>query len=173
MEDLVEREPKESNNLEEDDIIVKPKKDKRPCSEKQLKALENNRIKAVAKSKDVAEKKNYAKAKELIQKVEKKQIPEPETEEEEKETKPKIKKNKKVDEVKPKLKYKKTITIEISDSDNDSDSDSSIDEPPAPHFIPQTPYPTQRKMISQQNKKSIIKVHNNKPENTFVNYFTD
>jgi len=66
-----------------------------------------------------------------------------------------IKKKRKVKEVKPPPK-KRTIVIEVSSSESESD-----EEPPPPK--------KQRAMVSQQNRKSIIKVHRQEP----INYFAD
>jgi hypothetical protein len=70
-----------------------------------------------------------------------------------------VKKKKKVKEI-PKKK-KKIITIEISDSESESE-----DEPEPVKQAPLKP----RQMVTQQNKKSLIKVH--KPVEQ-INYFCD
>ena len=177
----------------DDENVLKPKKVKQVCSQKKLDALKNNRIKAEeAKSKN-KEEKQLKYANEIIEKDKQKNIlkendlkPLLKNTLKEKDLKPLlknvdqyeaepvdsgesdsevevvvVKKKQKIKE-KPKKK-KKIITIEISDSESDSEED----EPePVKKQRPLAP----RQMVSQQNKKSLIKVH--KPVEQ-INYFCD
>ena len=193
LENLATKQPDDDND--EDEVILKPKKPKRVCSEKQLDALKLNRAKAAAlrteeadtkklkKAIDLVESKKIVETKEDIKKPHKpsgqvlvvptplerpilketpKQVEKPncdsESEEEEVVV---VKKKKKVEIVEKPKKKKKVITIEISDSESDEEEE--------PEVI-QKPLPSSRKMVSLQNKKSLIKVH--KPEQQF-NYFCD
>ena len=189
LEELLTKATEDDN--EDDEVILKPKKPKRVCSQSQLDALKISRAKAVALRTKDADEKKLKKAIELIDsskslgklkpktEVIKKELKEvqkvvektncdnsseEETEEEiviaKKSKTPKVVKSKVVE--KPKKK-KKIITIEISDSDSDSEDE------PEPEPIKQKPLPS-RTMITQQNKKSIIKVH--KPIEQ-INYFCD
>jgi len=125
---------------DDDETILKSKRVKQVCSQKKLDALKNNRIKA-----EEGKKKN----KEIIESGESDSEDEVVV----------VKKKKKVKEV-PKKK-KKIITIEISDSESESE-----DEPEPVKQAPLKP----RQMVTQQNKKSLIKVH--KPVEQ-INYFCD
>lgn len=175
--------------IEEDDTqILKPKKEKKPRTEKQLEQIANmqkarqsniekrkeekllsSAILIVEKAKKIPKEKKIPKAK---KEPEKEKEPEIETEElkeeeylesepEEEEViqiKRKVK-SPKVKEVKPVkekiVKKKKRIVIELSESSDEEEEE----EVPIP----------KRKMVSQQNTKSQIKVHN-KP---LLNIFAD
>lgn len=161
-------------NKDDDDVIIKPKKPKRVMSEKQSKQFDQARKTKADNVEQRKKDKMLEMARLLIAEEANKNIkkksrePEPETDSEsEDEPVPPPKREKKLKPVvEKKVKKKKKITIEISD---DSSSDESDDEPPTP---PPSPKPLTRKMMTQQNKKSIIKVH--KPvEKQFVNIFAD
>jgi hypothetical protein len=206
LENLATKQPDDDND--EDEVILKPKKPKRVCSEKQLDALKLNRAKAAALRTEEADTKKLKKAIDLVETADRlnqsrrdleskkivetkedikkphkpsgqvlvvptplerpilketpKQVEKPncdsESEEEEVVV---VKKKKKVEIVEKPKKKKKVITIEISDSESDEEEE--------PEVI-QKPLPSSRKMVSLQNKKSLIKVH--KPEQQF-NYFCD
>ena len=159
---------------EDDDVIIKPKKPKRVMSEKQSKQFDIARqtkadnVEARKKEK-MLEMARLLIAEEANKSINKKKVrePEPETDSESEDEPVVVKKTKKVKPVvEKKVKKKKKITIEISD-DSSSESD---DEPPSP---PPSPVrPQDRKMMTQQNKKSVVKIH--KPvEKQFVNIFSD
>ena len=169
---------------EEDEVILKPKKPKRVCSEKQLDALKLNRAKAAALRTEEADTKKLKKAIDLVETA-KSKIPDPKindlknlskdtrkpvekpdsdnssSEEEEVVV---VKKSKKVKVVEKPKKKKKVITIEISDSES-SEEDEPVVQKPLPSSLPS------RKMITLQNRKSLIKVH--KPAEPVFNMFCD
>jgi len=158
-------------NLSDDEVVLKPKKVKRICSEKQLEALKKNRECNNKLRTEEAKEKKLKRAIELVEKhkvveTKAKQITkEPESDSSsdsssEEEVVIVKKKREKIKE-KPKKKKKKTI-IEISDSESESG------EEPEP-VKKQKPLKA-REMITQQNKKSLIKVH--KPVEP-INYFCD
>ena len=66
LEELATK-PIEDEN-EEDEVILKPKKPKRVCSEKQLDALKLNRAKAAALRTEEADSKKLKKAIDLVEK---------------------------------------------------------------------------------------------------------
>ena len=187
----------EVENIEEikddDDVIIKPKKPKRVMSEKQSKQFDIARQTKADNVEARKKEKMLEMARLLIAEEASKQIAgtrrsphapytakddESESESEYEEVMVKRKKNREgitgnrevpCKKVKPvvekKVKKKKKITIEISD-DSSSESD---EEPPSP---PPSPQPLTRKMMTQQNKKSVVKIH--KPiEKQFVNIFSD
>jgi len=163
MSDIINNEEKEELK-ESDTEILKPKKERKPRSENQKEQFKKAAIKRtenIAKSK---EDKRVEAAKLLLSKGIKipKQEPETESESESEEEIVVVKKKREI-KPKPKDKRKKRVVIEYSDS---SDSDSSV--PPSP---PPTPPQKERKLVSQQNKKSLIKV--NLPVPKIVNYFAD
>ena len=168
MTEINDTEPveiKESSDTE----ILKPKREKKPRSEKQLKQFEDLKLKKQIIFDKAKEERKVEAAKLLLSKGIKipKQVEETESESESEEEVIVIKKKKEKKEVapKPKEKKKKKIVIEYSDS---SDSDSS-DDPPTP---PPTPPQKERKLVSQQNKKSVI-IKVNLPAPKIVNYFAD
>ena len=191
MSEIIELQIKE---IEEDDTeILKPKKEKKPRTEKQLEQIANmqkarqsniekrkeekllsSAILIVEKAKKIPKEKKIPKAKKEIE-IEKEIEKEPEIETEELqeeeylesepeeeiiEIKRKVK-TPKVKEVKPVkekvVKKKKRIVIELSESSDEEEEEE--EEVPIP----------KRKMISQQNEKSQIKVHS-KP---LLNIFAD
>ena len=148
-----------------DTPILKPKK-KREMTEKQKASLESGRQKRKEKLNEKKEslKMEYAKKlyeeeqskkqqqeKPITQKQKVKPPPPPQEESSSSEEEEVIIKSK------PSKKKKKKIVIELSSSDDDSDTD-----------VKATTKPT-RSMITQQNKKSIIKV----TEPSKKNYFAD
>ena len=160
-------------NLSDDEVVLKPKKVKRICSEKQLEALKKNRDCNNKLRTEEAKEKKLKRAIELVEKhkvVETKALQitkEPERDSSsdsssEEEVVIVKKKREKVKE-KPKKKKKKII-IEISDSESEEEEE----EDPEP-VKKQKPLKA-RDMITQQNKKSLIKVH--KPVEP-INYFCD
>ena len=160
-------------NLSDDEVVLKPKKVKRICSEKQLEALKKNRECNNKLRTEEAKEKKLKRAIELIEKnkdVKTKALQitkEPESNSSsdsssEEEVVIVKKKREKVKE-KPKKKKKKII-IEISDSESEEEEE----EDPEP-VKKQKPLKA-RDMITQQNKKSLIKVH--KPAEP-TNYFCD
>jgi len=211
LEELATKQPDDDND--EDEVILKPKKPKRVCSEKQLDALKLNRAKAAALRTEEADTKKLKKGIDLVEnskssqlsvskknnligspsanlelnpsgsvETAKSKIPDPKINDLKKPSKDThkpidkpdsdnssseeeevvvVKKSKKVVE-KPKKK-KKIITIEISDTESEEE-DEPVVQKPLPSSLPS------RKMITLQNKKSLIKVH--KPEPVF-NMFCD
>jgi len=161
-------------NLSDDEVVLKPKKVKRICSEKQLEALKKNRECNNKLRTEEAKEKKLKRAIELVEKhkvveTKAKQITkEPESDSSsdsssEEEVVIVKKKREKIKE-KPKKKKKKII-IEISDSESESEEEEEEPEP----VKKQKPLKA-REMITQQNKKSLIKVH--KPVEP-INYFCD
>jgi hypothetical protein len=164
--------------LSDDENVLKSKKVKRVCSDKQLEALKRNRECNNKLRTEEAKEKKLKKAIELVEKhkvKEQENKPKPkqvikeesesESESSSSEEEVVIKKKKRIKEVKEvkKTKKKKVITIELSDSDSDSEEEE--EEP----VKKQKPLKA-RDMITQQNKKSLIKVH--KPAEQ-INYFCD
>jgi hypothetical protein len=193
LEELATKQPDDDND--EDEVILKPKKPKRVCSEKQLDALKLNRAKAAALRTEEADTKKLKKAIDLVEKstisqlnpsgsveTAKSKIPDPKLNDLKKPIKDTHKpvdkpdsdissseeeevvvvKKKKVVE-KPKKK-KKVITIEISDTESEEE-DEPVVQKPLPSSLPT------RKMITLQNRKSLIKVH--KPAEPVFNMFCD
>ena len=187
MAEIIELQIKE---IEEDDTeILKPKKEKKPRTEKQLEQIANmqkarqsniekrkeekllsSAILIVEKAKKIPKEKKIPKAKKEIEiekepeieteELKEEEYLESEPEEEIIEIKRKVKAPK-VKEVKPVkekvVKKKKRIVIELSESSDEEEEEE--EEVPIP----------KRKMISQQNEKSQIKVHS-KP---LLNIFAD
>jgi len=150
----------EPEDIKEDTEILKPKKEKRKQSEKQVEQFKMATQKRAENAKTRLNERKIESAKLLLEndfKVKKKKIkavePESETESESEEEEEVIVVKKKK---RSKPKRKKIITIEVSDDDTSSEDEE----------------PIVRKMTTQQNKRSVIKVHK-PPEKPFFNCFTD
>jgi hypothetical protein len=153
--------------------LLKPIKEKKPRSEKQLMSfitckerLKERHVKQLNEKKIAAAKllldndinhKSLEPIKEIV-------IEKVESSDEEiiylKREKDKSIKTPKTFKKKPKVK---TIILSSSESENETESESE----PEPEIIPIV----EKKFISQQNKKSLIKIH--KPEPIKKNYFAD
>jgi hypothetical protein len=175
--------PTDDDN-DEDEVILKPKKPKRVCSEKQLDALKLNRAKASALRTEEADTKKLKKAIDLVEKSKpdpklndlkkpikdtQKPVDKPDSDNcdnssSEEEEVVIVKKKKKVQIIEKPKKKKKVITIEISDTES-SEEDEPVVQKPLPSSLPS------RKMITLQNRKSLIKVH--KPAEPVYNMFCD
>jgi len=157
--------------------IIKEKKPKKSRTDKQLeqfKVAQEKRAASIETQKDakrLASAKlileNDIKVKTVLKKQQKAAVVKEESSDESSESEAEVIQVIKKKKAKPKpvvaaKKKRKTIIIEVSDSDSDTDSDSDDDTPP--------PAPRQREMITQQNKKSLIKVHKPAP---VMNYFAD
>ena len=182
----IEIQQEEPQKLVDENIkstTVKIKKPRKPKTENQLKQFHESCIK---KRMDNIEKKNYEKkleaSKFLLEHEQKmknntvksepkklKTIPEESSDESSEESSSEeekviVQKKKPKKETKKKsTKKKKIIKVIVSDSDSDDDSDdshSSIEQP------------KKRNMVSQRNKKSLIKVYENSYKHP-TNYFCD
>ena len=167
MDSIVTTEPidKVKESDESDTEILKPKV-KKPCSDVKREQLKLARLKRTEKKDKQLELDRIEAAKYLVAKgvkiPKKKPEPEPELKTDSESEEEIIVKKKKTESKTKKDKKKKRVVIEYSDSD----SDSSV--PPSP---PPTPPQKERKLVSQQNKKSLIKV--SLPVPKIVNYFAD
>jgi len=161
--------------------LLKPVKEKKPRSEKQLMSfitckerLKERHVKLLNEKKIAAAKllldndinhKSLEPVKKEIEPVKKEIVIEKEESTDEeiiylKREKDKSIKTPKTFKKKPKVK---TIILSSSESENETESESE----PEPEIIPIV----EKKFISQQNKKSLIKIH--KPEPIKKNYFAE
>jgi len=161
--------------------LLKPVKEKKPRSEKQIKSfitcqerIKEKQAKQLHDKKIAAAKllldndinhKSFEQVKKEIEPVKKEIIIKKEESSDKeiiylKREKDKSIKTPKTFKKKPKVK---TIILSSSESENETESESE----PEPEIIPIV----EKKFISQQNKKSLIKIH--KPEPIKKNYFAD